>query len=286
MASDEWISGFVGAQLAHLGDAKAKTAAIRAFQVLQDRRRGQPGWGYCAHTPPDADSTAWVLVLARALGRDDDASLSPHKRFLASHHSDETGVQTYNANTLARLGTALPKTDAHRLWYSAQAEIMASVALAGLDSAAADLPGLQRADGSWSGFWMKGDAYATGLSLIALSGTTNNHVIRLGVNWCVSQLSVPKCPFDLAWLLHGISTDPDPSRHLDALRGVWPELLSYQNKDGSWPSSCVMHVPLPGERADEVTQGAFTDQARVFTTAAVVSAMEKVAPLINAGGAP
>src|SRR5579859_1821918 len=83
--SDEWVTGYVGTALAKVPTASAQQAAREAWEVLITRRTHSSGWGYNRITPADADSTGWVLQLARAAGAADSDRASAARQFLAKH---------------------------------------------------------------------------------------------------------------------------------------------------------------------------------------------------------
>lgn len=278
MHSDEWITGYVGTQVLDCGSSKAVEAAREAWATLRARRSAGAGWGYQKSTPPDADSTAWVLGLARDLG-ETDAHVTRGFAFLADHRGSR-GFRTYDPDMLLKLDEALPDTAAHRKWHDEQVEITASAARAGLEIAVQDLLRAQRNDGSWEGFWIDGSEYVTGLAVEALrrSGrAVGDQAIRRAVSWARARMAGESNSFKLAWLLRGPVEDSGQNLFSDdAFRAAVTRLLRLQQEDGSWPASSIMKVPLPSEAGDSVEMADFPDCHRVFTTSTVVGTLGRL----------
>ena len=70
--SNAWVTAYVGlalAQISRLGlPTQALLAAQHAATWLVNKRSYAAGWGYNDKTGPDANSTAYVLLLLKALG--------------------------------------------------------------------------------------------------------------------------------------------------------------------------------------------------------------------------
>jgi hypothetical protein len=278
MHSDEWITGYVGAQMLNSGCAKAAEAAREAWATLRARRSAGAGWGYQKSTPPDADSTAWVLALARDLG-ETDAHVTRGLAFLAAHRGSR-GFRTYDPDMLLKLDEALPDTAAHRKWHDEQVEITASAARAGLEIAVQDLLRAQRNDGSWEGFWIDGSEYVTGLAVEALrrSGRAiGDQAIGRAGSWARARMARESNSFKLAWLLRRPVEGSGENLFSDEVfRAAITRLLRLQQEDGSWPASGIMKVPLPSEAGDSVEMADFPDCHRVFTTSTVVGTLGRL----------
>lgn len=82
--SDAWVTAYVGAHLVAIGqdydDPACAGALAAAVDFLERARKPEGGWGYNAVCPPDADSTARVLLFLYAasapIGLRDYASLT------------------------------------------------------------------------------------------------------------------------------------------------------------------------------------------------------------------
>jgi len=277
--SDEWITGYVGTQVLNCGSAKAAEAGREAWATLRARRSAGAGWGYQKSTPPDADSTAWVLALARDLGETDNAHVSRGLAFLAAHRGSR-GFRTYDPDMLLKLGEALPETSAHRKWHDEQVEIAASAARAGLETAVQDLLRAQRDDGSWEGFWIDGSEYVTGLAVEALRRSDRAdgvQAIRRAASWARARVAGESNSFKLAWLLRRtVEGSADNLLSDDVFRAAIERLLRLQQEDGSWPASGIMKVPLPSEAGDSVEMADYPDCHRVFTTSTVVGTLGRL----------
>lgn len=277
LASDEWVTGYIGAQLLELEHAAAHDAAAAAWSILRDRRAPEPGWGYHRKAPPDADSTAWVLILAQRLGRDDDPRVHANREFLARHLDARGAAVTYSAPLLAEIGRPLPATSAHGRWYGRHGEVTASAALAGLDAAVANLLATQAADGSWSAFWIGSGAYSTGLACEALRcrAPYADAARHAAANWACAELKRSNGgAFNRAWLLRAALADADAGGNA-LLADAVDALARAQRRDGSWAGSCAMIVPVPG--ADPATSR-IVDACDVhgsFTTATVLVALHR-----------
>lgn len=277
LASDEWVSGYIGAQLLEVDDPAAHDAAAAAWSILRDRRAPEPGWGYHRKAPPDADSTAWALILAQRLGRDDDPRVRANREFLA-RHLDATGAAvTYSASLLAEIGRPLPATSAHGPWHGRHGEVTASAALAGLDAAVANLLATQAADGSWPAFWIGSDAYSTGLACEALRcrAPDADAARHAAANWACAQLERSDGgAFNHAWLLRAALADANAGGN-DVLADAVDALARAQRSDGSWVGSCAMIVPVPG--ADPATSRIVDayDIHGSFTTATALVALHR-----------
>ncbi|MBY4895274.1 hypothetical protein KUL25_21135 [Rhodobacteraceae bacterium N5(2021)] len=274
--SDEWVTGYVGTQVAAVGSPEALQAARGAWDQLRHRRPPGAGWGYQQSTPPDADSTAWALTLARDLGQDTSDHVSRGYSFLEAHRGDNGGFKTYSDAELARLGHSLPDTQAHRAWRFEQIELTASAARAGLDVAVTDLLRVQQADGSWAGSWMETSEYATGLATEALCGQDRldaGDAIDRAIHWAARHLPAQHNSFKLAWLLRILASGPRADAAAHDLDAAIERLLQTQQANGSWPPGCNMMVPLPSGSNDQTRIESYLDCHGTFTTSTVVGTL-------------
>ncbi|OAN82784.1 hypothetical protein A8B78_07950 [Jannaschia sp. EhC01] len=282
--SDEWVTGYVGTQVAAVGSPEALQAARAAWDQLRRRRPPGAGWGYQQSTPPDADSTAWALTLARDLGQDTSDHVSRGYSFLEAHRGDNGGFKTYSDAELARLGQSLPDTQAHRAWRDEQIELTASAARAGLDIAVTDLLHVQQADGSWAGSWMETSEYATGLATEALRRQDRldaGHAVDRATHWAARHLPAQHNSFKLAWLVRILASGPRADAAAHDLDTAIERLLQAQQANGSWPPGCNMMVPLPSGPNDQTRIESYLDCHGTFTTSTVVGTL---ALLVSEGG--
>jgi len=276
--SDEWVSGYVGAQLLEIGGARLRAAAETAWRILRDRRAPGEGWGYQATTPPDADSTAWVTILAQRLGYAADPVVTANGDFLRAHLNRAGGAVTDSRAMLGALAAPLPDTAAHDGWHDEHGEVTASVALAGVRRAAENLLTTQCTDGSWNGFWIKTRAYPTGLACEALRGVGSAAAreARLrAARWARDRLSdEPVAIFDLAWLIR-TALFGECSAAGGVIDAAVARLVGTQRSDGGWDGSCDMIVPIAhGE--NDITTCIAADVFRTFTCATVAAALASV----------
>ena len=96
--SDEWVTAFVASQMALTERPRGLAAARDALELAAAPSAGNGGWGYNAISPPDADSTAWVLRLAVACGVETEATRRA-RAFLAAHLLPDGAVSTYGSAT-------------------------------------------------------------------------------------------------------------------------------------------------------------------------------------------
>jgi hypothetical protein len=237
------------------------------------RQRPNGGWGYNRVIAPDADSTAWVLRLARELNSVGEV-ITRGQRFLKLHQVDG-GVATY-------LDEALDFTprSAGAGWFQPHGCVTAA-ALPFVPSAAAWLQSRQDATGAWSGYWWSHEAYPTALAAEALREQGDTCQIALAAAGSTarawfrqSEDAREVTAFDLAWCVRllAILDDPDYAPALD-------RLLEFQNIDGSWGPAARLRKPA-GTCIDPagIECPMSRDQQANFTTAAVIGALNAVAP--------
>jgi hypothetical protein len=271
--SDEWVTAFIGCQLAATRVPRACAAAREAFERLTMRQRPNGGWGYNRVIAPDADSTAWVLRLARELNSVGEV-ITRGQRFLKLHQVDG-GVATY-------LDEALDFTprSAGAGWFQPHGCVTAA-ALPFVPSAATWLQSRQDATGAWSGYWWSHEAYPTALAAEALREQGDTCQIALAAAGSTarawfrqSEDAREVTAFDLAWCVRllAILDDPDYAPALD-------RLLEFQNIDGSWGPAARLRKPA-GACIDPagIECPMSRDQQANFTTAAVIGALNAVAP--------
>lgn len=278
LCSDEWVSGYIGAHLLAINHPAIRPAAETAWAILRKRRQAGEGWGYHRLTQPDADSTAWVLIMADRLGCKDDPVVQANREFLRAH-LDETGAAaTYSSRILDRMGQPLPHTEAHQQWHGYHGEVTASAALAGLPEAATNLLATQQPCGSWEAFWIASHAYSTGLACEALSTSAApeaRKAVLAASRWALDQLSDrPGSAFDLAWLIRAALCDDQVSRH-PALSQAVRSLAQRQRDDGGWNGDCGLIVPIMDDGQSEIQTIKAPDIHGSFTTATALLALEK-----------
>ncbi len=285
LASDEWVSGYIGAHLAELRNDDGRHAALQAWHILRERREQGAGWGYHRATPPDADSTAWIIILARRLGLDTEPQVSANMPFMAQHLDRHGAAATYSEAVLERIDHRLPNTRAHRQWCKAHAEVTASAALAGLEPAMQNLIGSQGPDGSWPSFWIETDAYATGVACEALAHAAApeaGHCIESAARWAIAHVDRAGIgAFERSWLLR-IALHDDRFHDDQKVHEAMRVLLREQRADGSWDADCAMLVPVMDARCEREQTAVALDIHRNFTTATVIGTMDRARRCVSA----
>jgi hypothetical protein len=269
--SDEWVTAFIACQLAATRVPRAHAAAREAFERLAKRQRPNGGWSYNRIIAPDADSTAWVLRLARELGITGEV-VARGERFLRMHRTDG-GIATYLENALD-----FPSRSAGAGWFQPHRCVTAA-ALPFVPSTAAWLESCQSGGGTWSGYWWLHDAYPTALAAEALleQGVFSQSTLAAARNamrrWFPKDEQDTNA-FDLAWgvRLLAILSDPDYAPALE-------RLLELQHANGSWGPAARLRKP-PGACIDpDGTESSMSlDQRANFSTAAAIGALNAGAP--------
>lgn len=269
--SDEWVTAFVGCQLVSTGHPGGVTAARRGLDWLLRRQRPGSGWGYSAISPPDADSTAWALRLAAALGMETAGTLAAHA-FLLTHVSADGGVATYGpATPILFRGNLL---DAGRAagWRAPHDCVTANAARLLGEPVTTALRRRQADSGAWRAHWWRTDLFATAMAVQALLASPrpgDQEAVGRAVAWARRQPSVGISAFDTACFLR-MAGHTMPSGE----SARWAErLLDMQQRDGSWPGGAAMLFPLPWERERPAEAALHLDQDGVFTTAMALAAL-------------
>ncbi|WCM26976.1 terpene cyclase/mutase family protein [Sphingomonas sp. QA11] len=277
--ADEWVTAFVATHLMLAGGAPARRGADRAWRRLERCQRPDGGWGYSRDYPPDADSTAWTLRLATALGHETEETAHRGRAFLARHAMPEGGVTTYaeQAALAARIG--LPANASFAGWRQPHQCVTAAAAPFLPGTALSYLRTTQQ-DGQWHGYWWAHDAYATALAVEGLAGSPiagDGPRIAAAAERARAWLRAlgsegGPTAFDAAFCLRILLADPGP--HDDVIGPAIARLLEHQDDDGSWREGARLRVPMPGSTDATLDAGRVTiDQRRSFTTAAVAGAL-------------
>ena len=292
----DWPTGFVGEQLA---TAEAPLEPLeRAARRLVSTQHDDGGWGYHSGVPTDADSTAWVLLFLRSLGRR-GRPVERAAACLARHQDPESGgIATYREAAPIRRFMGLEQSTDLSGWCSAHLEVTATAgrafaALGGhfrdrAEAAWRYVRSRQARDGSWSSYWWTSPHYPT-LQAATLAATVNDQeALRRAVAWAGRQ---PGCAAErsghaeptafalaatLALLTYGRRCSPK-------IHHVTRQLGSLQEADGSWPRRPVLRIPPPhlkepdagvAWRRDALGTGVvIADQHGIFTTAACIAAL-------------
>lgn len=291
--SDEWVTAYVGWALAMGTTRTSREAAREAWTVLSARRTAQDGWGYNAQFPADADSTAWALRLAQALGIADTERMRNARAFLLSHQHPGGGIACYHPEDSPALSRALHQQGPFDGWCTPHVSITAAAATLALGPGpVAFLTGRQRSDGSWADYWWDDDEVATARAVEALlsdgQGESREAGCR-GVRWAAARIrsgidpdspnESRMTPFAVALcvetLARGFLYQPVRSPLYQGLQ----HLLTRQRQDGSFEPSAWMRAPAP--RAMTIEQSAADalrtpDHDAIYTTATALAALHTV----------
>ncbi len=279
--SDEYVTAFVAALLTDVPGSDGLVELAWRHLAGRAAMRAAGGWGWNLWLPPDADSTAFALLAARAaddVGPECDRGLA----FLAAH-VDGDGARTYRDADVVRHVAA---GDGDHAWTRPHACVTAAVAGPGcslVPSLGPAVRSFQRPDGSWRGHWWVTSDYPTGISCTALRDD-KPALVRAG-QWARTA-PVPTGAFDIAWRLVTVtlSAVADPGAcSLADVTAMSTVLLSGQRADGSWAPSAQMRLPAPEDAdpdaraewaVDARGMGAVTtDHNGIASTASAVSAL-------------
>ncbi|MFL5865796.1 MAG: hypothetical protein ACJ766_01695 [Thermoleophilaceae bacterium] len=283
--SDEWVTAFAATALAGTGEARALDAALRAWDLLVERRVPLGGWGYNRISPVDADSTSWALRLAAALGLTDSAPARKGLRALAMHELPDGGLATYVPAECPRPRSErmTPPNGSLAGWCRTSHTCVTAVAASlGGERRLEYLRSAQQGDGSWTAYWWRDDEYATALGAEALAAAGDRGPVESAVRWASARAgpdgAVSGSPFATAWCVRLMLLGDDTREPLG--RSIaW--LLQSQDPDGGWPATARMVVPRPDvtdPEASPVPPALSLDDARTFTTATVISALARSTP--------
>jgi hypothetical protein len=277
--SDEWVSGYVGDRLARVEGTRE--ARERAWAKLRKRSLVRPvGWGYNVLVPQCADSTTWVLRLAREVDGLDAPEAQAAMASLHTFRRPDGLMTTYADPEPIRVFMRAYPSRTFLGWTSSH--VCVTAAAASLDGIVdpADLTRSQLSDGRWHGYWWTTDTFTTALAAESLGPGPQT---QRAMMWAESVLSAVDAlnAFDLANLL-SILTCSGSSASAGAVEAI-ATLVSRMCDDGSWESGAVMRVPdtedaTPDESSlwtiDGLTEKSLIrDSRRVFTTATVVWAL-------------
>ncbi|MEA5622969.1 prenyltransferase/squalene oxidase repeat-containing protein [Nostoc sp. UHCC 0251] len=289
--SDEWVTAYVGTVLASLPHEMAKQAAHHAWRLLLSRCQSSPGWGYNGFAPPDADSTAWTLRLATALGEIKSQRAQAASQFLAQHQLSSGGVVCYLEKELAFNTNA--NSSSLKGWCSVHTCVTAAVAV--LEEIKAPsiefLRNTQLENGSWKAYWWYDHEYATALAVEALAmDNYQRHYqqVQLAIDWAVSRISSSgavysrqygdNSAFATAWCVRTLALAKEKQYLSTKLDQAVNWLMNTQKADGSWTSSALMRFPDPADilEPDSSSSPIIPDNKRIFTTATVLAALSRV----------
>ncbi|WP_099068204.1 prenyltransferase/squalene oxidase repeat-containing protein [Nostoc linckia] len=297
--SDEWVTGYVGTMLANIPDSRVSKAVSTAWNLLNSRRHRVNGkWGYNRLPPGDADSTGWVLQLARAIGESNSERARQAMQSLADHKRPDGGICTYESEESIRAFIHASPEIGFAGWCGSHTCV--SAAIAALPEYRFQLQdylrSTQQNDGSWLAYWWQDPEYVTALAAEAIAACyPNSDCITNAVAWGMNRLSsqgfvaTSDCPsgspFATAWCLRLLILRRQDTAVQAAIAKATDWLLAQQQPNGSWISSARLQVPLPDDLNPNkfnqwiyhgTIQGSVVfDKYCVFTTATVLQALHR-----------
>jgi squalene cyclase len=312
--SSEWVTAFVAFTLQRA--ASEDETAKSALSVLLQHQRHNGGWGYNKDVPADCDSTSWALLglMERSLGGSN--AIDRGVEFICQHQPESLngGFSTYVPSDGIDAFLQSERSSSAVGWMGAHV-CVTSVALQALLSARKSARsdhvtrGLEyllckrTTEGIWRSYWWKGHAYSTfqALKALSLAGIwSSSDALKVEQYFVARQQSTGawgdnretgEAPdaFETAFVLLALSLCNHAAVSHAVEQGVrW--LLSAQNEDGSWPSVPILRIPAPTVRdPDRAHQWRLNsmgtgviirDEARLFTTAAVLWALVEWRPKV------
>jgi squalene-hopene/tetraprenyl-beta-curcumene cyclase len=301
--SDAWITGYVATALALSGNDEALSAARNAWRLLARRDPYRRGWGYHRRVPVDADTTAWALLLAQAIGVRQSLRVARARRFLARHMRPDGGVATYSWNGPISRFTGLRSHFAG--WCSSHTCVTAVAgslqALPGRDRALEFLRARQAPHGNWHAYWWHDPEFATAHAVEALGANpADGERVRKAAEWAatriddngsvVTDIEPEGSPFatslGLRVLISAVGSGVASDFELELVSRSARKLFEMQRPDGAWRASARLRVPPPDLRNAEAFaswgrdgQGAASigtivcDRRAIHTTATVLRAL-------------
>lgn len=264
-ASDEWVTAFVGYALVTSGLPLPAGLESQTVGALLARQRPEGGWGYNGISPADADSTAWALKFLRAAGHS-GPEVERAERFLGAHLLPGGGVSTYARSTRIVFEGTGGLDDSG--WRGSHACVAANVAGLIGEPAAGFLRSSQRADGAWTAYWWRDDAFATALAAEALpAGEARTRAAA----WAARRSASSASAFEQAWLIRTLRLGGPAERQ--RARAMASTLAAGQQRDGGWDSSAEMLFPDPAELRRRTGSPPVPDRARLFTSASALLAL-------------
>ncbi|MCA9051326.1 MAG: terpene cyclase/mutase family protein [Planctomycetaceae bacterium] len=288
-AADEWVTAYVGSALTSADHSGAQRAARDAWRLLCSRREADDGWGYNRFVPPDADSTAWALRLAQAIGESETDRARAARRFLNQHLLRGNAVTTYLEDRLrAFAGTPPGSLDGWcRTPHDCVTAAVAEVTEIG-DSVGHYLQKQQQPDGAWNGYWWFDDAYTTALATVALAKRDNRRrrqIVQAAARWAAERIGpdgAARCPladlpsaFATAACVRILLNGPPSGGVTESLDSAARWLFDAQRLNGSWLSSAYFAFPAPSvtDACNAVNVPSVLDSDGIFTTATVLNAL-------------
>ena len=281
-ASDEWITAFVGEALAGVPDGDAQRAARDASSLLLERRRPGGGWGWNRELPVDADSIAFALRLAEAIGMEGSERAREAREVLEEHLLPDGGVPVYREEALPPGSNAGWSRTPHPC-------VTAGAAALGDERPRDFLRRTQGEEGSWRAYWWEDEEYTTAFAAEALARRgrpEDQQRLEAAIRWAVGRIGPNGAvysaanggdsAFATALCVRTLALAEDVGPVREPLERAVAWLLGHQRTHGAWPPSARMqnprpHVTDPYER--DAPRLTCLDEAGICTTATVLPAL-------------
>jgi squalene cyclase len=277
--SSVWTTAYVGYRLKNIPAyfRKRTQPPMRAASSwLLGNIFADGGWGYTEQTGSDADSTALAILFLLAEGKTVPGTCYS---FLQTLQHPDGGFSTYPQNGV--VGS----------WSVSHGDVTPTVVLALLAKYGRQVEIVERgieyvinaqtSIGVWESFWWTSPLYSTEASLALMNG--------IGLKMDPVQArrtllaSVCKGAFEKALQLSSL-VHLHPKLPDSILWRLIDELLSDQQRDGSWRSCSILRVTHrdcfePWRPGDSDTL--FADTNRLFTTSTVIEALSRIYALLE-----
>jgi len=309
-AGTQWVSSYVGYQLAEANLATELTSCLRSKRTSDDTIGA-----YNETMIQDGDSMAfWIGFLYEETGSVPEAAIEKWSQYC----DDRGGWRTYLEGSALRNRLDLPSTQPVDGWLTPKPCVTAAAAAIltnmprveiSVKQSIRRLLDLQEQDSYWRSYWWTSPIYSTSFSLRALStyssstGSTSD-----SIEYSIAQAS--RWLRDLqhkdgSWAVRGDSSplytalavkalaeaDPKATTSIRAIRAGVNWLLQSQRADGSWPTHRVLRIPATSiddpsavenwRKSSFGTNVLVDDHRRVFTTATAVNALSTAKNLVG-----
>lgn len=280
--SDEWMTAYVGYALAETGLAEATNAAVDAWEWLVTEASAHgPGIGYSTLSPQDADSTAWALRMAEAIGRSEDEFAKRAFGYLTTYVRGDGGIGTFAPAELQKIHFG-DTDDAVAGWTGSHNCVTSTAAFLRELSKVGDvygfLAGAQEPDGFWRCYWWADHEYATAHAIESFKRAGVQQEATDRALYWLKQNGRRHSPFTLALRVLGMSAGGASESE-----AAMQDLTTLQLADGSWAASARLQIPPPFLRNPQMQWNwnehgnaigsVMIDQHRIFTTATAVRAI-------------
>ncbi len=246
--STGWATAYIARLMYQIDSEKSDSNP----EVLFELQNSDGGWGYNNSVPSDADSTANALIFLKQNGLDGEERYSKAISYLKKYQHENGGISTYTQEDLKNMGYEGEGWSAPHVCVTALvAEVLEGEER---EKAFSFLQNQRKPDGSFPAYWWASDIYATYQAMKILGGDSKMMEYFESVEY--------DNVFDLSMKIQGLT-----DLNLDTKKLVG-ELLSRQQRDGSWPSSPILKIPRPDIKPGEVTidTEVVVDKNRLFST--------------------